>query len=598
MIGLTPWRATAGELTSSPVAGGHVLRRFAAPRHGPLFWLVLGAVALAAELVALKPVFEPDGPHGPAIVFNLVGGSFAACGLIAWRRRPDSRSGPLMTATGFAFLVPVVLGQFDSPLAFTTANLVADVWALFFTALLLTVVSGGRVRSRTDALLIAAFAVPAVLLELLFLQFHEEDGNLLAVFPQPDVADAIDKTQRSLLIGACAVTALVVAMRWRGASPPRRRALLPSVAGAICLLLFAALLLNDVVSGSRSQALLWIAACSIVTVPAAFLFGLMRSRLARGGLAQLLRDLGRMRGSELQTALRRTLGDPGLVVAYRVPAHQAYEDADHVPLSLPAPGPDRNVVPIEHDGREIAALVYDAALDDDPELVEAVCAAAEIAIAQAHLLAESDARMAELRASRERIVAAGDTERRRLERNLHDGAQQRLVTVVMQLRLLERTMADDPVLAEQLTAARDELTRSLDELRELARGLHPAVLEHGLAPALESLATRSAVATKVSYELPERLPEPAELAAYFVASEALANVAKYAGATRVDIRVRRVGRRASIEIADDGIGGADPDGGSGLRGLADRVEALDGHLRVASPPGVGTVIVAELPCES
>jgi signal transduction histidine kinase len=262
-----------------------------------------------------------------------------------------------------------------------------------------------------------------------------------------------------------------------------------------------------------------------------------------------------------------------------------------------APAPGRAVAPVELDGREAAWLVYDASLDDDPELVDAVAAAAAVAIENEELRDESEARLAELRASRERIVAAGDAERRRLERDLHDGAQQRLVSIALQLRLVQSRIRADPATAEELvSAASAELAASLGELRELARGIHPAVLEHGLAAALDSLATRSPVTATVSYETAGRLPPPVEFAAYFVASEALTNVAKYAGATAVAIRVRRSGSLASIEIADDGAGGADAACGSGLRGLADRVEALGGHLRVASAPGEGTTIVAELPC--
>jgi len=208
------------------------------------------------------------------------------------------------------------------------------------------------------------------------------------------------------------------------------------------------------------------------------------------------------------------------------------------------------------------------------------------------------ARIAELQASRQRIVAAGDAERRRLERNLHDGAQQRLVAVALQLRLLQDRIRDDPAAVQLVTTASDQLARSLAELRELARGIHPAVLERGLGAALNSLAARSAVPTTVSYEPPNRLPEAIELAAYFVASEALANVAKYAHATTVTVRVWRAGRVASIEIADNGIGGADKAAGSGLRGLADRVEALQGSLIVNSSPGAGTIVTAELPCGS
>jgi signal transduction histidine kinase len=244
-------------------------------------------------------------------------------------------------------------------------------------------------------------------------------------------------------------------------------------------------------------------------------------------------------------------------------------------------------------------LVYDASLDDDPELVEAVAATAAITLDATRLQAESEQRLEELRASRERIVSAGDAERRRLERNLHDGAQQRLVSVALQLRMVQSRIETDPALASELLAsAGAELSQSLQELRELARGIHPAVLNHGLGAALDSLAARASVPTEVSFETRERLPPEVELAAYFVTSEALANVAKYARASRASVRVSRRGGAAVIEIADDGIGGADEAAGSGLQGLADRVAALDGTLRILSPPGAGTVVTAELPCAS
>jgi signal transduction histidine kinase len=228
-----------------------------------------------------------------------------------------------------------------------------------------------------------------------------------------------------------------------------------------------------------------------------------------------------------------------------------------------------------------------------------VAAAAAIALDDARLQAESDDRLAELRASRERIVAAGDAERRRLERNLHDGAQQRLVFVALQLRMIQSRVRTDPELVERLaTSAGDELSKSLEELRELARGIHPSVLNHGLKAALGSLASRSGVPTTLSFPAMERLPEPVELAAYFVACEALANVAKYAGATKASVRVSRRDGLAVIEITDDGVGGVDETAGTGLQGLADRVAALDGTLRILSPPGAGTVVTADLPCAS
>ena len=578
-------RWAAWEIGAPELPGENVVRRLRAkpPRHAVLAALWIAVVA--AELLALRPVLlDREAPiQGIEVVFTLVGGSFAACGLVAWRRRPDSLSGILMTATGLAFLVSQLLSQLGGELAGTLRVLFVDVWIFFFVALILTLLTGGRLQTRFDRLLVASYAIPLGIGQVAWMMTDAEEGGLLLAFPDADVAHAIDRGQRGLLVVCCAVTAVVVVSRWWRASGPRRRALLPSVAGAFGLMCFAALLVNDLVAGTRSQALLWIAACSLVSVPAAFLAGLLRSQLARGGLADLFRGLGTLQGADLQAALRRALGDPSLELVVE---------------QEPAAGQGRAVAPVERHGRRLAALVYDASLDEDPELLEAACAATAVAVENQQLYAESQARLAELRASRERIVAAGDAERRRLERNLHDGAQQRLVAIALQLRLLQNRLGDDESAEQMVITASDELALSLAELRELARGLHPAVLEHGLTAALDSLASRSTVATTVSCDTAARLPEPVELAAYFVASEALANVSKYAQATHATVRVWRDGDLAKIQIADDGIGGADDANGSGLRGLGDRVEALDGRLRVTSPPGAGTVVTAELPCGS
>jgi PAS domain S-box-containing protein len=220
--------------------------------------------------------------------------------------------------------------------------------------------------------------------------------------------------------------------------------------------------------------------------------------------------------------------------------------------------------------------------------------------AEVHRLnAELHARLEELAASRARIVTAGDVERRRLERNLHDGAQQRLVALSLALRLALAKLDSDPEAARgTLADACDELALALDELRELARGLHPAVLvDHGLHAAVELLAGRAPVAVEIAGVPAERLPEPIEAAAYYLIAEALTNVAKYAGATSVRVRVATAGASVVVEVADDGVGGADAAGGSGLRGLADRVEALGGTLEVASPPGAGTSLRAAIPIE-
>src|SRR4051794_32967758 len=558
-------------------------------------------LAVAAELGALVPVvFAGDAPvEGADVVYRLVGGSFAAFGLVAWLRRPDSRSGPWMTATGFGLLVSLLLKQIHTGVTLTAGEVLEDIWTPAFVALVLSFVSGGRLVSRVDRVIVAAVFVVVFVMDVFSMLFVEQPDNVLLVFPSEPIYSAVDTTQRSLLIVLAIATCVVLGRRWRAASPPRRRALLPSVAGAACILMFVWLLLTDLVEGPRSQVMIVLAYSSMLVVPAAFLAGLLRSRLARGGLAQLFRELAGMRGDALQSALGRTLGDPTLVLAYKLPRSLGYVDAGGRHVLVPPVTRDRAFAAIEHEGQDVAAIVYDASLDDDPEMVEAVCAATTMALENERLVVESEARLAEVQASRQRIVAAGDSERRRLERDLHDGAQQRLVAIALQLRLVQIDIRRDPAAAEHLvTAASAELAQSLAELRELARGIHPAALEHGLASALESLASRSTVPTAVSCDPPAHVPRPVELAAYFVACEALANVGKYAHASAASVHLMRTPRGMAIEIADDGVGGADPGGGSGLRGLADRVEALDGNLHITSPPGQGTVVIAELPCGS
>jgi signal transduction histidine kinase len=581
------------------LAGGRArpTHRFARSGHRPAFWILLWGVVLAAEFGALVPVLFPDGAAVEAIdvAFRLIGGSFAACGLIAWRRRPDNRSGPLMTVTGFAFFVSPLLSQLAWPPSQVVALWLPDLWVLPFVLLVLTFLTGGRVRTTADRVLAGAVLLELTVLAPLWLLFAGVADNPIAFWPHARTAEIVDVAQRGTLLAAVAGTAAVVALRWRSASAPGRRALVPGVAGAACLLLFGWLLAAQFLTGEKSMLLLWIGVCSLLTVPIAFLAGLLRSRLARGGLADLFRGLRTLRPDDLRGALAKALGDPGLEVGYAT-TPEGYADLDGRPITLPGAGASRSVAVVERDGPRAAVLVYDRSLDDDPELVDAVTAAATIALENQDLHTEARRRLAEVEHSRERIIAAGDAERRRIERNLHDGAQQGLVTLAMQLSLIQRQIRSDPADAEQLvTSASDQLAQSLAELRELARGIHPAALDQGLDVALEGLATRSAVPATVECEPGLRLPQPVEFAAYFVASEALANAAKYARATVVRVRVLRVGSAAVVEIADDGVGGADPAGGSGLCGLADRVEALRGRLVVVSPVGGGTVVRAELP---
>jgi len=243
------------------------------------------------------------------------------------------------------------------------------------------------------------------------------------------------------------------------------------------------------------------------------------------------------------------------------------------------------VLPIDDDGRRVAVLVYDDAVLDDPALRAAVSAATRLAVSNARLRGEVRARVAEVAASRRRILDASDDQRRRLEHELQEGAGRRLAHVA---ELLAGS-------GEPLEEARTDLESARVELRELARGMHPATLtEDGLPAALQELAGRSPVPVEISAP-PARFAPALEAAAYFVCSESLANVAKYASASRVRIAITDGSGRLAVEVDDDGVGGADPAHGSGLRGLGDRVETLGGRLTVDSPPHGGTRVAAELP---
>jgi signal transduction histidine kinase len=565
--------------------------------------LVLWPLGIAAEVTAFVFLFRDSADVSAVDVINRsVGGSFVACGLIAWQLRRDSRVGPLMTATGFVFLSEAVLSGVDSSVAYTLSQWTGNWWTPFFAALVLGFPSG-RLSSRIDWAIVGAFAFGAVVLQLVwlfFLPFPPGTENVFLISPDADAANVIDRFEASFNATVGLALATLAISRWLRAAPPLRRLLLPSLAGGITALILVVQIYYSVLTGEFIRSSQQVTAILLVSVPLAFLFGMLHQQLARAGMADLVVALQRAPDSHrLGEALAKALGDPSLVLAYWLPRFDSYVDAEGAPVTLPQEGSGRATTFVDSDGHHVGALVHDSALAHQPDLLEVVSAAANVALERERLQAELSARVAELQASRERIVAAGDAERRRLERNLHDGAQQRLVAIALQLSLLKGRIQSDPATAEQLaTTAGDELALSLAELRELARGIHPAVLEHGLSAALDSLAARASVPTRVLFETSERLPEPVELAAYFVASEALANVAKYAHATTVSMRVWRTDGIASIEIADDGVGGADDAGGSGLRGLADRVEALEGHLRVSSPAGAGTVVTAELPCRS
>jgi signal transduction histidine kinase len=559
-------------------------------------WLpvALWPVGIAAVVAGFLILFGAEGDVTTVqVIGRSVGGSFIFCGLIAWQRRPDNRTGQLMTLTGFLFqAVPLV-----AEVSYTVSEVIANWWLISLAALVLGFPTG-RISERIEKLIIAGFALGTGPVQVIWLLFRPVPETALLIHADAGLADAIDRYQTGFNATMGLALAVVGVSRWLRAAPPLRRLMLPTLAGSIAVLILATQAYYRAISGEFMRAGDEVTAITLVAIPLAFLFGILRAQLARAGMADLVVKLQQAPDERrLGELLSKVLHDPSLELVYWLPGFECYVDADGKPVTLPAEGSARAATQIDHDGDPVAALVHDAALTYEPELLDIVCAATDVALERERLQAELASRVEELAGSRARLVAAGDEARRRIERDLHDGAQQRLVSLAIALRLTEDRILQDPEGAVGLVAAaRKEVSESLSELRELARGIHPAVLEHGLGVALDSLATRSRTPVTVACDLDERLPEAIELAAYFVASEALANVGKYAQASRATIRVFRTDASAVIEIADDGIGGADGARGSGLRGLEDRVAAVGGQLRVVSPVGGGTVLAAEMPC--
>jgi signal transduction histidine kinase len=337
---------------------------------------------------------------------------------------------------------------------------------------------------------------------------------------------------------------------------------------------------------------------ALLAIPAAFSVAVLRRRLARAGVADLLVGLGQSPTSEaVRAALREALRDPSLEVLYWVAEDEAYVDAAGKPVERPTTTTNRLVVPVQtSDGQPLALLIADRSLERHRGVLDAAVAASGLALENARLQAAIHAQLEQVRASRARIVEVGLAERRRLERDLHDGAQQRLLALATKLAMV-RAKASDAATVQAVDEARGELRKASQELRELAQGIHPAVLSQaGLGPAIEVVAEQQQLPIEV--DVPAVRFDPAvETTAYFVACEALTNALKHANAHQAAVRVRADTRTLRIEVSDDGVGGADPARGGGLAGLADRVRALGGELTITSPPGNGTHLQASIPCE-
>lgn len=825
-----------------------------------LRFALAGAAALVEAAIAIALIFTNDRNDNPWLttaVAVTAGPSFVAAGLVALWRRPENTTGFLLSATGYLWFL-AALTESNSSWVWTVGFVAGNLAFLAFAALILAYPDGRL--GRRDRWLVAVAGLAAIGANTVSALVDETPvtgcpkcpPSAIAVTDRPGVKDAVIAVATVVIVVVLLAVFAILADRWRRASVAQRRTLRPVfISCGIALVLLLAAVLTDRID-NRAYSAVWVLfLLSFAAVPLTFLAGVLRSRFDRAAATRMLLSLDA--GVPLRDALAQALHDPSLEIVYRLNSGDRWVNADGHAVDEPVASPRRSTTTIERNGRPIAVLVHDPALDAEPELVDFIAAGAGLSLENVRLQADlrsqflmletvantapsllvvvdtegrilnqnratldasgleheelirgryfwevfidpeereamverfhaaapdyapapyesaftnargehlviewrtapitdasgrvvsivaggiditehkqrelqlqrerditetlmqaipslvvvvdgeaiivdsgvdetkagvnnafrsalgwpdsalvrrsvldfidpADSYLAlmaiasaangvpaheresrwlcadgsrlvvawtatpvddvtgrkaslvllsgvdvterkqheeEIRASRARIVAAADEARRRLERNLHDGAQQRLVALSVSLRLAEGRLDADPDGARLiLSAAREELAAALDELRELARGIHPAVLtDRGLRAAVEAAITRFPL--PVELELPdERLSAPVEAAAYYVISEALANVAKYARASAVRVRISEHDGQVTVEVSDDGVGGADPEGGTGLRGLADRVAALDGALLLESPAGEGTLVVAVLP---
>jgi signal transduction histidine kinase len=580
-------------------------------RRALLALFAVGVLCAGADVALVLTSHHDDQKVVTAILGPLIGLGFIGTGAFAWWRRPLNRFGLLMTAVGFAWFIGGMT-ESNNSVVYTVGSYIGPLYLVLVVQMVLSFPTGRLEAGLVRAIVVVAYLTAFVFTLPVFLldgDLNAPDGapdNAFAVLHARGVADAIDVVTSLLGVGIAAATAVVLIRRRRLATPPQRRAQAPMLWTGLTVIVFLGLVFAGDTVGLPDEIIGLVGFVGFVAfaiLPFAFLAGLVRTRYSRagavGGLIERLNTPDTR--VSLRAALSDALGDPTLHLVYwrQSAGHYVTYEGHRVDLPERNAGPTRRAVAeVERDGKRVGAILYDAALRDDPSLVRAAAAAAALQLENERLEAELRARVEELQTSRARLVEVSMGERRRLERDLHDGAQQRLVALSLQLGLARRKMESDPATgARLLDAARTELGRALEELRELARGIHPAILtDRGLGAALHALAERAPLPVDL-HQMPEdRLPPAVEAAAYFVVAESLTNVAKYSSAQHASVRVGRRDGFAVVEVSDDGVGGADPAAGTGLRGLADRLAALDGRLEVQSPPGGGTVIRANIPC--
>jgi signal transduction histidine kinase len=568
--------------------------------------IAAGAGALAVANAVLE--HRTGVPYYSAVPDGLVGWAYVTGGVVAFRARRLDRTGTLMTATGLIWNLGSVALYVHAILPYLAwLSGLADV----LLAQLLLQYPTRALRSRLERVVLAAAYAQVLVVN----GVREVFVNLRDYYPCPcvhsfptvhdpavfGVLETEDHVAIAVLGGA--VVALVF-RRWRRSSGPARRALNPlwfAGIATVATLILEALLEFAPLTAAQASAESAAVTTVRLSVPIALLVGLVRIRQSRSAVADLVVALGRAPGPQgVRNALALALGDPSLAVCYWVPETQAYVGADGHPTDPAGLSAGRAATEISTDGAPLAALVHDCELLDQRPLLDAVTAAARLALENARLQAALTARLDEVRASRARIVQASLEERRKVERDLHDGAQQRLLALSLTIAMIRDQITADAGYDRQLPSLVDtastQVRDAIGELRELGRGILPAVLVHeGLAAAVETLVALAPLPVTANIDT-RRHPEAVEATAYFVIAEAMTNVAHHARASHAEVTARRADSQLVVEITDDGIGGAPSHGGNGLTGLADRVAALGGQLTIISPAGHGTRIRAELPC--
>ncbi len=568
---------------------------------GALLLLGVGGVVIAAVEIAL---FWPlEGPVWLYSLFSVTGLVYLAAGLAAWWRRPSNHIGAIIVLSGGVWLAAALVNT--DVTALVAVGLILATGPLAVAVWLLHAFPSGRLRSNVSvATVVAAFVVTLGLQTPQYLFAPRSSGEVLSIADRPDLVTLGLHLQRVAGIAVMLVTAVVLFTRLRQSAPQQRRVLAPLYAYGIVAVLVVPL--GPLIEPVFNLSFLGVTAGQLVLlagVPVSFVLAMLRGGFARTGeVAELGTWLGGTASERmpLVNALRRTLGDDTLVVVYWAPEHRRFVDALGQPISLPLPGDTgRGIVEITLGDRLIGALVYDRAMNEDPELVQSAGRVAAIAIDNERLTAELIANQAALRLSRARIVEAGDRERRRIAQNLHDGIQVELVLLAIGAQELRHagSAADLDVAATRL---RNGIDDAANHLRELVHAVMPAgLIERGLTAAVEDLVDRMPLPTNlVVVDVEAPLSPTVGSTAYFVVAEALANAVKHAGATTFSVRLERTESQLLIEVVDDGAGGAAAGAGTGLRGLLDRIDVLGGQLAIDSPLGHGTRLIAELPCGS